>query len=294
MIIVKLMGGLGNQMFQYAIGRNLSALHKTDLKLDLSFLKIDPKGTYTKRNFELEIFNIKAGIASEKDCAPFLRRAGNKYIRTIQRKLPVIFNKTYIAESGHFYHKEFMSYPREAYLDGFWQSEKYFKASEKLIREDFTFKKELGGLNRELAEKIAGVNSISMHVRRGDYVMNEQVLAYHGVCGVEYYRNALEAINEKNTKPELFIFSDDSEWCRQNLKFDANCVYVDHNKGDQSYIDMQLMSLCKHNIIANSSFSWWGAWLNANPDKKVVAPAKWFNDPNAQTPDIYPESWIII
>ncbi|MGZ3865824.1 MAG: alpha-1,2-fucosyltransferase [Bacteroidia bacterium] len=291
MIIVKLMGGLGNQMFQYAAGRYLAHLRDTELKLDLSFLEAEAK-SYTKREFELDIFNIKADRASTDETNTFKKFFSNRYRRFLFRKFPFLFSKAYITESGNHFRPEFLNYPKDTYLEGFWQSEKYFKGISDLIRADFSFKEPLSGLNRELADKINLVQSVSLHVRRGDYIINEQVQNYHGVCSPAYYKEGVAKIQSQIKNPELFIFSDDSEWCKQNLIFDLPCTYIDHNTGKKSFEDMRLMSLCKHNIIANSSFSWWGAWLNKNTEKIVIIPKKWFNDPTHRSEDIYPEKWI--
>ncbi len=290
MIIVKLMGGLGNQMFQYAAGLSLARMRNTELLMDLSFLKTDPSGAYTKRDYELAaIFPIKNRIADINELSPFLRNRNSKIKRFLQRKFPAHFRYAYMAESGHHYHAAFTQYPPYTYLDGFWQSEKYFAGSEVHIQEAFKFSHPLGGQNLPLLERIQQGNSVSLHVRRGDYVANTAVMNFHGVCGKEYYLQAVEWLSEKAGDLELFVFSDDTEWCRQNLRFDLPITYVDHNKGKNSYIDMQLMSACKHNIIANSSFSWWAAWLNNNPDKQVIAPFRWFQQ--EENPDIYPTAW---
>jgi hypothetical protein len=294
MIVVKLMGGLGNQMFQYAAGRHLAHIRNTELKLDLSFLKTDAKGAYTQRDYAFDIFTLKGIFASEEEVLSFKKLSENRYRRFLFRKFPFLFNKAYITESGNKYHKEFTNYPANTYLSGFWQSERYFSPVADIIRKDFTFKESLQGLNKELAAKIKNSRSVSMHIRRSDYIINKDVLNFHGVCPPSYYTEGLAKITEKEKKPELFIFSDDIAWCKQNLIFDFPCTYVDHNYGDKSFEDMRLMSLCKHNIIANSSFSWWGAWLNNNTEKIIVAPKKWFNDPKAQSPDIYPADWIKI
>lgn len=292
MIVVKLMGGLGNQMFQYAAGRRLSNLRNTGLKLDLSFLNADTKGAYTKRDYALDVFSIKENFATEEEVISYRRLFQSRYRRFIYRKMPFLFSKAYITESGNKYHKNFINYPANTYLEGFWQSDKYFSGIENTIRNDFSFKDPPKGLNKELADKISNGRSVSLHVRRGDYIINESVKSYHGVCPPSYYMAGLERIKQKEKDPELFIFSDDAEWCRQNLVFDHPTTYIDHNKGEKSFEDMRLMSLCKHNIIANSSFSWWGAWLNKNPDKIVIAPKEWFADPANRSEDIYPKNWL--
>jgi hypothetical protein len=290
MIIVKLMGGLGNQMFQYAAGRCLSHLHKTELKLDLAFLNADSKNKYTQRNYGLNVFNIDAGLANELDLKPFLPLEKGKITRALQRKLPILYFKVVANESGHSFHKEFYSYPKHVYLNGFWQSEKYFEPVKDIILKEFTLKEKLSNENEELAGKIRNSNSVSLHIRRGDYVDNKEAFDFHGSCSLEYYKEAINYLKNKSTGTSLFVFSDDVAWAKDNLKVDVPVHFVDMN--NPGYIDMHLMSICKHNIIANSSFSWWAAWLNQNPDKVVVAPVKWFAKENQRTPDIYPDTWV--
>jgi len=292
MIIVKLMGGLGNQMFQYAAGKSLAHLRNTALKTDLSFLEADTKGAYTKRNYELGIFKLENKFVTKSEIAPFVEKGKSRLARVVGRLLPALSNKMYAAESGHDYQAGFINFPAEAYLDGFWQSEKYFSSIAEIIRKDFTFKYPPEGLNLDLASKIGSVNSVSLHVRRGDYVKNQAVLEFHGTCSPEYYKKGVKHISDKIKDMHLFIFSDDTDWCRQNLVFDLPCTYIDHNTGAKSYEDMRLMSLCKHHIIANSSFSWWGAWLNPSKEKIVIAPEKWFATADHKAKDIYPSAWI--
>lgn len=292
MIIAKLIGGLGNQMFQYAAGRSLAQARNTELKLDLSFLQAETGGSYTKREYELSVFNITPAFATETETASLKKSFNNRYSRALYRKMPFLFSSAYIAERGSQFHKEFFTYPKDTFLEGFWQSEDYFLGIEDIIRHDFSFKEPLSGKNLELAQKIQGTNSVSLHIRRGDYVTNQNAFNFHGICAPEYYKAGVAKIREKTGNMELFIFSDDADWCRKNLVFDQPATHVDHNSGPKSCEDMRLMSLCKHNIIANSSFSWWGAWLNANKQKIVIAPEKWFNDPSKQSDAIYPKTWI--
>ncbi|HQS38500.1 MAG TPA: alpha-1,2-fucosyltransferase, partial [Methylotenera sp.] len=158
------------------------------------------------------------------------------------------------------------------------------------IRKDFTFKLALSVKNSAIIEQISQVNAVSLHVRRGDYVTNAKN-AFIGVCSLEYYRKAVEYVKNQVDKPVFFVFSDDIEWVKSNLPIDFPCFYIDHNHGIESFNDMRLMSHCKHHIIANSSFSWWGAWLNANSEKIVIAPQQWFAN-NTNVNDLLPESWI--
>ncbi len=290
MVIVKLIGGLGNQLFQYAAGYCLAERHKTLLKLDASHLNTDPQGAFTKREFELNIFKLEPVFATGAETSPFLKKSSSRISRTVARKLPGLFTKLYIAESGNAYHKKFSTYPADTYLDGFWQSEHYFKPVEDSIRKEFIFRNPATGANEELIRKITQVNAVSLHVRRADYVNNKQVNNYLGTCSVDYYQKAVNLLQEKCGPVELFIFSDDIPWCRENLQWELPHTYIEHNSGKNSWEDMRLMSHCKHNIIANSSFSWWGAWLNNNKAKLVVAPQKWFR--SVENPDIYPTGWI--
>ena len=180
------------------------------------------------------------------------------------------------------------------YTDGYWQSEKYFSEIRDLLLREFAFKYEQDAKNREIADKIKKTESISLHIRRGDYVRNSMTNQVHGLCSIDYYQEAVNYIVRKIPMCHFYIFSDDHAWVRENFTLDYPFTMVDHNDASRNYEDMRLMSLCHHNIIANSSFSWWGAWLNTNSDKIVCAPKKWFNDPTRNAKDLIPESWVKI
>jgi hypothetical protein len=290
MIIVKLMGGLGNQMFQYAMGRRLSLLRKTALKMDTSFLN-DRNFNGTKRKFELDVFSSDIPVVTETDLNKFAAIQNSKFKKGIQGMTPFIYPYFTVAEPTHGYNADILNSPANSLLIGYWQTEKYFLPIQDVIRKDFQFKKPLEGRNKALAEVMATGNSVSMHIRRGDYIQNPETNSFHGICSDEYYAAAIELIKKKAGNIQLYIFSDELEWVKTNMNFDVPVTYVDNNTGNNNYIDMQLMSLCKHNIIANSSFSWWGAWLNNSPGKIVVAPAKWFNDSSINVNDVIPEGW---
>jgi hypothetical protein len=294
MIIVKLIGGLGNQLFQYAAGKYLAHFHQTELLVDTSYLDQDPNGSYTKRNLELLVFNLDLKIASKNDIKKFNIESSNKYSRTIQRYLPFLFSNLYAAESGIKYQKQFVHYPKNTYLDGFWQSESYFKPIESILLKEFTPKGNLNLENKNWLNKISTCQSISMHIRRGDYVFNETAQQLHGNLGFDYYTNSLNLIKENIENFEVFVFSDDLDWCKSNLKFDNVIHYVDANQKQNFHLDMFLMSHCKHNIIANSSFSWWAGWLNQNENKKVIAPANWFRQKDLITKDLIPPLWKMV
>ena len=176
---------------------------------------------------------------------------------------------------------------------GYWQSEKYFVERSETIRSDFTFRIPLDVCNRELVATLDRANTVSLHIRRGDYANNSKTKATHGLCSLDYYQAAVNYVAERVESPRFFVFSDDIAWAKENLKIKFPCQYIGHNQGTNSYIDMQLMSLCKHHIIANSSFSWWGAWLNPNVSKIVIAPSRWFAKPT-NVHDLFPPGWVML
>ncbi len=277
-------------MFQYATGKALSLKHKVQLKLDVE----DFKESSIHQGFELNaVFTSEVELASELDIHGILGWQKKKFLRKILRKeaLSFIRKESYVVEPGFSYWDGFSGLDGNTYLDGYWQSEKYFKNIDANIRSDFTFKKPFSKSNLKVASYISNSNAISLHVRRGDYVSNMKTNSVHGVCSINYYRDAIKYISSHVNKPVFFIFSDDITWVKNNLVIGAECVYVDHNSGADSYNDMRLMSLCKHHIIANSSFSWWGAWLGQNINKIVVAPKKWFAK-NKSTGDLLPTDWL--
>lgn len=287
MVVSRLIGGLGNQMFQYAAGRSLAVANNLDLKLDVSGFE-----NYALHNgYELSLFNIQADIATYKEVSNFVN-VNSRLARFLFKKLR-FKNKTHFIEKNFTYDPLFFNTKKPVYIDGYWQSYKYFDSIKQQLKAELTPKKPLTGLNLQLAESINKLNAVSIHIRRGDYINNPHTNKVHGFLGIEYYRNAIEIVFDKVADPYFFVFSDDIIWAKENLDLGKNATFVDHNSGQNSYEDMRLMSLCKHHIIANSSFSWWGAWLNFNSDKIVVAPKKWFsNDTN--TSDLIPDLWIRI
>ncbi len=292
MIIVKLMGGLGNQMFQYAFGRYLSVKHNTNLKLDLSFLNHRAKDiSYTLRSFELGIFPIQAEIASPEEVNRYASMHKNNWKRWINAMLPANKQKHFIIEKQSAFYPEAMTIPDNSYLQGYWQSEKYFASIRNMLLAEFKFTAPLNEKNTALISSINTADAIALHVRRGDYVQDKKTADFHGTCSIDYYQRAIELLTKEIKKPVFFLFSDDMTWVKNHLSIPFPVCYVDHNQGANNFEDMRLMSLCKHQIVANSSFSWWAAWLNTYADKKVIAPVGWFNDPSIES-DIVPVSWI--
>lgn len=297
MFCIQLNGGLGNQMFQYAFGRALSKKHKETFVLDCSVLENHSKTVdYTLREFELKIFPLQAKKASDMELKKFRMSLLSKINLRLHRLFEVpYFFRTQTVSEVEFYSKfrgNMLSSIKTSFI-GYWQSEKYFKAIESLIRSDFTFKPELNERNLKVKRRIEDSNSVSIHVRRGDFVDNPSAFETHGVCSLDYYRNAIAEVKNHVNDPVFYIFSDDCNWVRNSNLVGDSHEFIDWNQGKESYIDMQLMSYCKHNIIANSSFSWWGAWLNNYSSKIVIAPKQWFADDvmNAQSHDLIPKNW---
>lgn len=290
MIVSQVIGGLGNQMFQYAVGRTLTLERGVPLRLDICGF-----ANYAlHQGFELpSIFNCVPDIATKEDIQKILGwRSSSIFRKMLVRPRAAMFRGSQFVVEPYFdYWSEINDVPRDCYLTGYWQSEKYFQAAASVIRNDFSFKSPLVNRNAELAEDIAKGNAVSLHVRRGDYAKNKKTNATHGLCSLDYYRAAIRYVSGRVKSPYFFIFSDDIAWVKDNLKMDFPCQFVDHNQGAESYNDMRLMSLCRHHIIANSSFSWWGAWLNPRTDKVVVAPQKWFVN-NNDVKDLFPLNWV--
>jgi len=292
MVIVKLMGGLGNQMFQYAAARRLAYVHGSPLKLDLRWFS-DIVEVNTSREYALDIFAIQEDFATREEVEALTARKQvfvERLIAKVMWRKPLAV-PSYIREKQFYFDPAILSLPDNVYLEGYWQSEKYFAEIEDIIRKEFTVKTDQAGQNRKLAEMIASSESVSLHIRRGDYVSNPETNKYHGTRDLDYYSRCVEQLTETVKNPHFFIFSDDRDWSSDNLKLPCPTILVDHNGVDKGYEDLRLMSQCKHHIIANSSFSWWGAWLNKNPDKIVIAPKKWFNISEHNTEDLIPKKW---
>lgn len=290
MIIARLMGGLGNQMFQYAAGRRLAAAHGVELKLDDRFFR-----TQEKRSFQLDRLNTRATLASEGEIAAFFvkGRLGRiqRAISCAVRRRPV----PRVMEERHFHFDSLvLQATDETYLDGYWQSEKYFADVADLLRDEFTLRAPPSPETIRLAAEIADATAVSIHVRRGDYIQETVTKEVHGVCGIDYFTAAVEAIRAQVASPHFFIFSDDPEWAQENLHFEPRMTFIARGGDDCDHEHLWLMSRCAHQIIANSSFSWWAAWLNPNPGKTIVAPRRWFASAPHDTRDLFPAAWQLL
>lgn len=272
MIILNIKGGLGNQMFQYACGRALALRNNDKLSLVWSEYQGD-----TARKFSLENFAIKAEVI-EPDAVPKLPKLLTRLKQKLTRNFYVGFDSSILKKRR-----------QTVYLDGYFQSEKYFEDYAKEIRQDFSLVAPFEGKTAEIAEIIKNeLNAVSLHVRRGDYVTHPD---FGGIVTREYYERAIQHIRESVPNTKFYVFSDDIDWCRKELPLGSDATFVS-NPEFKDYEEMILMSLARHHIIANSSFSWWGAWLGSNPNKIVIAPSKWSNLHENWYKDIIPSTWI--
>lgn len=293
MIIVKLTGGLGNQLFQYALGRRLALEHKTNLFLDTSFFKI-----YNLRNYELLHFNIAESKPSLSDV---LKIKTIKFFITSEvviKNLGYIIKRVIKRKRGWLpVSQKFIKIKNNIYVEGSWPSEKYFKNIENVIRQDLTLKEPLDQKYLDILNRINDSNSVSLHVRRGDYLNAKNLKVFAPDYSPEYYREAIKIISDKVGPIKLFIFSDEINWVKNNipLPFPTEFVSPDTGLDSADYQELILMSACRHNITANSTFSWWGAWLNNNHQKIVITPKKWFLPAAAiDERDMIPSMWIKI
>ncbi len=284
MIIVNLKGGLGNQMFQYALGRKLAIQNKDVLKLDTSGLDRANKVGDIYRPFALGSFDIQDMIATPTEVRSLKYPNGllSKGARWFRFK---ILRQTHVGWEPRVLNKK-----GDLYLDGFWQSPKYFEDIRKIILKDFSLKVSFSSSAQKYVDMMQEGIAISLHLRRGDYINNKKVLKAYGVCSFEYYKKAIAEISSQVTNPVYFVFSDDIQWVKENLSIDGRVIYV--TGSDITDVEeVILMSKCSHNIIANSSFSWWGAWLNQNKGKIVVAPKPWFETNEKHFKYLIPDSW---
>ncbi len=290
MIAIRLIGGLGNQMFQYACGRALAERMGTQLYADLSAFKTYQLHEYGLDSFQADIVKTPAHLSTGTRVWAVLRRLGISpaaYFRLLDTQ--------WIHEGGDLsYQPQRLVFEGSAYLDGYWQCERYFNDFEDRIRGDFRLEPKL---QQQLAERrqqsgIGCSNTVSLHVRRGDYITDQTAQATHGSLGEDYYRKAVEYLTQHlGGTFRLLVFSDDIAWARDNLRLPAQTVFVEpHERSPQ--IDMHLMASCDHHVIANSSFSWWGAWLNPSATKTVIAPARWFRNTALNADDICPAEWV--
>jgi hypothetical protein len=273
--IVKLNGGLGNQMFQYAFACALKEKTDAQILFDFSYFEENvQEENVVIRPFELNAFNTDCPNATINDLSKIERNKPNKNVVT--------------QISAYKFDKKLFNADKY-YYDGYFQNEKYFKEVRDTLLNSFSIKDPIDNKNQLILDNISQTNSVSIHVRRGDYISLESANKFHGACSLKYYEKAIKYIAKKVKNPHFFLFSDDIEWVIENLKIEYPYTVIDFNQ-NKGWLDLNLMKHCKHNILANSSFSWWGAWLNENPEKIVVAPKKWIAGYNRC--DIVPRNWV--
>ena len=290
MIITRIRGGLGNQLFQYAAGHAASLRHGRPHYLDLRFYDNDKH-----RDYGLGRFNISAQVASTEMLPPaketeLLRYAAWKYFGTEPRYVKDMDFVKGLRIMPEFAQHKFTG---PAYLAGLWCSECFFDDFASEVRNELTFKDDLSVRGNEVLNQINSRSSVSLHVRRGDFVQNKAVYKRFGVCSIGYYKNALDCLaNKIGNEFSVFVFSDDLQWAKENLKFSLEMFFVDAASGRVPHEDLILMAACDHHITSNSTFSWWGAWLDANSKKLVVCPEKWYAARRKRKYEMTPDGWI--
>lgn len=288
MVIVRLTGGLGNQMFQYAAGLRLSLARNVELKLDVRRLQGD-----SYRKYHLDLFNISKIFATEEEINRLKRSKISTWLLLPFRKkigadfMPPVF----YPESQYGFDPQVLELGNSVYLKGRFHSEKYFADITDTIAAGYTLKS-VSDKTRELHDEITGTDSVSVHVRRGDYITNSNNLSRYGTCDDKYYAECVQKALEFSDRSKFFIFSDEPEWVSTNMSFPENSVFVTNEGLNSDAEEIYLMSLCRQHITANSTFSWWGAWLDRRIDKVVYTPRRWFLAEDLDTRDLLPETWI--
>ncbi|MEI6949509.1 alpha-1,2-fucosyltransferase [Paraflavisolibacter sp. H34] len=283
MIVTKVYGGLAGQMIQYAVGKQISTKYGAPLYLDTSWFSY---GAFHRPEFprEFKLDRFQVNYAQVDNSSLFWKlKLTSRFRKYNPFSLPVVKEKDHTR-----FDPGVLASGKKLVLDGYWNSFKYFEGIREELLQEFTPKEQPDERNRQVLEKIRNTNSVSIHFRRGDY----KLTAFHGILSKEYYLKAIETVTKNLDNPQLFLFSDEPDWVFENMKFDLPYEVIDFNKNDKNYWDIELMRNCKHNIIANSGFSWWGAWLNRNPEKVVVAPKIWFAKGENPMNEFVPATWI--
>lgn len=290
MIVVRLMGGLGNQLFQYAAAKHLSVLNNAELYFDTSFFNTKTEDT-TPRKFELDVFNIKYKLATDEMLNHFHGCEFNSTELVLTKLLSFgKFKKYKFNEYG--FDEHFLDLKGNYYVRGFFQSEKYFSSIKSIIREELIIDQEHLPADVPLVNQIKNTaNAVSIHIRRGDYIRNLTSMDAHGICSKDYYVKSIKLLREKLGEDlHFYIFTDDPTWVRNEMNWAIDSTIVSDKKPIE---DFYLMSLCNHNIIANSTFSWWAAWLNENENKSIIVPKQWTNMLQTEKIELAPKNWIL-
>jgi len=300
MICMRLMGGLGNQMFQYALGRRLAYERNTELLLDATYYDHVPTKVlhHVPRTYDLDVFNINARLLDpvQDSWLPCYSDAVAHHVKhALKRRLNLYeyFDGCRVLEASEpsALEADVFSIGRTCYLIGYWQNEQYFKIIDDLIRREFAFKTPFHTAVTDIAHEMANAHSLCLNVRRGDFVTNP----FHGFSGVDYIYQALDRMRSLVDVDKIYVFSDEVNWCQENLRFDVAHEFVGHELAGRKFSSyLFLMTQCRHFIIPNSSFGWWAAWLARNPQKVVIAPSRWLNVPDVDMAGIIPQGWITI
>ena len=289
MIIAKIHGGIGNQMFQYAAARRLAHYNNTELKLDIFHydIKVLPAGL-PYRTFDLSVFNIQPVYATKKEIDLFKNTANALVAKLLNKIKNKITPHTMIYEPHYHFYPDLLTKKGNYYLDGYWQSEKYFSDIKDILQKEFIITTTLNDEGKALLERIKNENSVCLNIRRQD-----DGNRYSSDYFEKYITDAMDLVASKVSNAHFFVVSDDLNWVRENVKFRyPHTIIEKHLYGDKFRDCLYMLINCKHFIIPNSSFGWWAAWLNTNPDKIVVAPDKWVLDPKVSTKDLIPASWV--
>lgn len=287
-VIARVEGGLGNQMFQYAAARSLADRLGCDLALDLRGLHENGD-----REYMLDRYSIRATIASEADLMelPRWRPSRIRRVRSnLSQRYPRLFSFAAFWPKTFAYDPRFERISRPSYLIGYWQSEKYFAWNRPRILRDLSLLRPIE--DSPLLDRVRNTMSVSLHIRRGDYVTNPDAAKFHGVCDMSYYERAIDALTNRFPDLEVFAFSDEPQWVLDHLRLPVPVHVVTDRPSCEAHIDLELMTNCRHHVIANSSFSWWGAWRCQSPGQIVYAPGRWFADEETDTSDVVPVHWI--
>jgi hypothetical protein len=284
-IVVRLMGGMGNQLFQFAAGRRLASRHGSELLLDLGWFRHEGKSVATPRSFQLGGFEVAAGLTELQPRVLAGWERKRRWSLSSRRRLEVIRQR----DSDAALDERVLGAPDDVLLLGYWQSEKYFVDAADVVRRELRFPDEPDERYAHVDEIARNPSAVAVHVRRGDYVAHPETSAVHGALGRDYYRRALELVAARVEDSQFLAFSDEPEWVERELAPEFRLMVV---TGGDAHQELRLMSRCTHHVIANSSFSWWGAWLGEQNDSVVVAPARWFSDPGVDTSSVIPERWV--
>lgn len=299
MIISKLSGGLGNQLFQYAIGRALAINNNTDLLFD-DFFYTSVYNSELQRTCLLEKFHTKYTIANQNDINNILSKKNllRAFKRHILRKKIPYYLENCIEEKEMYFDSNMFKCNKNVYINGYWPNQEYFLHIRDVLLKEIKLRPEYISNDCSLLQKKINStsNSISIHIRRGDYLLTHNgTNQLFGICSLDYYNNAISYITQYIQNPKFFVFTDDVQWVIDNFECSFPWEIISSPKL-HDYEELEIMSLCKHNIIANSTFSWWGAWLNQNPEKIIIAPKKWYSNKDFQYfyehSDFVPKSWI--